>query len=124
MPVSGFEHHTMECGDIERRLVFTREKQSISPSHRRKIERVVKMARPHLHICDGDRSCRVHREERCDAQEARRESRLAGHARSTPPEARHPRAEIAAGAMQRIATGRAPNGGNAARRTRRVGARA
>jgi hypothetical protein len=76
MPVSGFEHHTMECGDIERRLLFTREKQSISPSHRRKIERVVKMARPHLHICDGDRSCRVLREERCDAQEARRESGL------------------------------------------------
>jgi uncharacterized Zn finger protein len=40
MSVPGFEHHTLEClecGDIERRLVFTREKtQPISPSLRRK----------------------------------------------------------------------------------------
>jgi hypothetical protein len=44
MPVPGFEHHTLEClecGEIERRLVFTREKtQPISPSLRRKKERV------------------------------------------------------------------------------------
>jgi hypothetical protein len=50
MPVPGFEHHTLEClkcGDIERRLVFTREKtQPISPSDRRKIERVVKPRTP------------------------------------------------------------------------------
>jgi hypothetical protein len=46
MPVLGFEHHTLEClecGNIERRLVFTREKtQPISPSDRRKKERIVK----------------------------------------------------------------------------------
>jgi hypothetical protein len=39
MPVPGFEHHTLEClecGDIERRLVFTREKtQPVSPRPRR-----------------------------------------------------------------------------------------
>src|SRR5262249_32140458 len=46
----GFEHHTLEClecGDIERRPVFTREKtQPISPSHRREIECVVKPRTP------------------------------------------------------------------------------
>jgi hypothetical protein len=50
MPVPGFEHHTLEClecGDIERRLVFTREKtQPLSPSDRRKKERVVKPRTP------------------------------------------------------------------------------
>jgi hypothetical protein len=50
MPVPGFEHHTLEClecGDIERRLVFTREKtQPISPSYRRKKERIVKPRTP------------------------------------------------------------------------------
>jgi hypothetical protein len=50
MPVPGFEHHTLEClecGEIERRLVFTREKtQPISPSLRRKKERVVKARTP------------------------------------------------------------------------------
>ena len=50
MPVPGFEHHTLEClecGDIERRLVFTREKtQPISPSLRRKKERIVKPRTP------------------------------------------------------------------------------
>jgi hypothetical protein len=50
MPVPGFEHHTLEClecGDIERRLVFTREKtQPISPSYRRKMERIVKPRTP------------------------------------------------------------------------------
>src|SRR5438132_8374700 len=49
MPVDGFEHHTLkclECGDIERRLVFTREKtQPVSPS-RRKNERVAKPRTP------------------------------------------------------------------------------
>jgi hypothetical protein len=48
--VPGFEHHTLEClecGDIERRLVFTREKtQPISPSLRRKKERIVKPRTP------------------------------------------------------------------------------
>src|SRR5262249_48169401 len=48
MPVPGFEHHTLEClecGDIERRLVFTREKtQPISPSYRRKKESLRVMA--------------------------------------------------------------------------------
>jgi len=50
MPVPGFEHHTLEClecGDIERRLVFTREKtQPISPSQRRKTECIVKPRTP------------------------------------------------------------------------------
>ena len=50
MPVPGFEHHTLEClecGNIERRLVFTREKtQPISPSYRRKKERLVKPRTP------------------------------------------------------------------------------
>ena len=50
MPVPGFEHHTLEClecGDIERRLVFAREKtQPISPSQRRKTECVVKPRTP------------------------------------------------------------------------------
>jgi uncharacterized Zn finger protein len=50
MPVLGFEHHTLEClecGNIERRLVFTREKtQPISPSYRRKKERLVKPKTP------------------------------------------------------------------------------
>src|SRR5262245_47281935 len=50
MPVPGFEHHTLEClecGNIERRLVFTREKtQPISPSYRRKKERIVKPRTP------------------------------------------------------------------------------
>src|SRR5947208_9449405 len=50
MPVPGFEHHTLEClecGEIERRLVFTREKtQPISPSYRRKKERIVKPRTP------------------------------------------------------------------------------
>jgi hypothetical protein len=50
MPVPGFEHHTLEClecGDIERRLVFTREKtQPISPSLRRKKERIVRPRTP------------------------------------------------------------------------------
>src|SRR6266404_5093560 len=50
MPVPGFEHHTLkclECGEIERRLVFTREKtQSVSPSNRRKNERVAKPRTP------------------------------------------------------------------------------
>src|SRR5258706_10777425 len=50
MPVPGFEHHTLEClecGDIERRLVFTREKtQPISPSHRRKNKHIVKPRTP------------------------------------------------------------------------------
>jgi hypothetical protein len=50
MPVPGFEHHTLEClecGNIERRLVFTREKtQPISPSYRRKKERLVKPKTP------------------------------------------------------------------------------
>jgi hypothetical protein len=49
-PVAGFEHHTLkclECGDIERRLVFTREKtQPVSASHRRKNERVAKPRTP------------------------------------------------------------------------------
>jgi uncharacterized Zn finger protein len=48
--VSGFEQHTLEClecGDIERRLVFTREKtQPISPSLKRKKERIVKPRTP------------------------------------------------------------------------------
>jgi uncharacterized Zn finger protein len=48
--VPGFEQHTLEClecGDIERRLVFTREKtQPISPSLRRKKERIVKPRTP------------------------------------------------------------------------------
>src|SRR5262245_57323098 len=48
--VPGFEHHTLEClecGEIERRLVFTREKtQPISPSLRRKKERIVKPRTP------------------------------------------------------------------------------
>jgi hypothetical protein len=39
MPVPGFEHPTLkclECGDIERRLAFTREKtQPVSPNPRR-----------------------------------------------------------------------------------------
>ncbi|SRR2546428_7391621 len=46
MPVPGFEHHTLEClecGDIERRLVFTREK---TPSLRGKKERIVKPRTP------------------------------------------------------------------------------
>src|SRR6516162_11646829 len=50
MPVPGFEHHTLEClecGNIERRLVFTREKtQPVSPSYRRKKERIVKPRTP------------------------------------------------------------------------------
>jgi hypothetical protein len=50
MPVPGFEHHTLEClecGAIERRLLLTREKtQPISPSDRRKIERIVKPRTP------------------------------------------------------------------------------
>jgi hypothetical protein len=50
MPVPGFEHHTLEClecGNIERRLVFTREKtQPISPSYRRKKECLVKPKTP------------------------------------------------------------------------------
>jgi hypothetical protein len=50
MPVLGFEHHTLEClecGNIESRLVFTREKtQPISPSYRRKKERIVKPRTP------------------------------------------------------------------------------
>jgi hypothetical protein len=50
MPVPGFEHHTLEClecGNIERRLAFTREKtQPISPSYRRKKERIVKPRTP------------------------------------------------------------------------------
>src|SRR5215831_15376712 len=50
MPVPGFEHHTLEClecGNIERRLVFTHEKtQPISPSYRRKKERIVKPRTP------------------------------------------------------------------------------
>jgi hypothetical protein len=50
MSVPGFEQHTLEClecGDIERRLVFTREKtQPISPSLRRKKERIVKPRTP------------------------------------------------------------------------------
>jgi len=50
MPVPGFEHHTLECsecGDIERRLVFTRENtQPVSPSDRRKNERVLKPRTP------------------------------------------------------------------------------
>ena len=50
MPVPSFEHHTLEClecGEIERRLVFTREKtQPISPSYRRKKERIVKPRTP------------------------------------------------------------------------------
>jgi hypothetical protein len=50
MPVPGFEHHTLEClecGDIERRLAFTRERtQPISPSYRRKKERIVKPRTP------------------------------------------------------------------------------
>jgi hypothetical protein len=50
MPVPGFEHHTLEClecGDIERRLVFTREKtQPISPSLRLKKQRIVKPRTP------------------------------------------------------------------------------
>src|SRR5215510_13205305 len=50
MPVPGFEYHTLEClecGNIERRLVFTREKtQPISPSYRRKKERIVKPRTP------------------------------------------------------------------------------
>jgi hypothetical protein len=51
MPVPGFEYHTIECfecGAIERRqLVFTREKtQPISPSDRRKKERIVKPRTP------------------------------------------------------------------------------
>jgi len=46
IPVPGFEHHTLEClecGDIERRLVFTREK---TPSLRGKKERIVKPRTP------------------------------------------------------------------------------
>jgi len=50
MPVPGFEHHTLEClecGDIECRLVFTREKtQPISPNLKRKKERIVKPRTP------------------------------------------------------------------------------
>jgi len=50
MPVPGFEHHTLEClecGNLERRLMFTREKtQPISPSYRRKKERIVKPRTP------------------------------------------------------------------------------
>jgi hypothetical protein len=48
MPVPGFRTlECLECGDIERRLVFTREKtQPISPSDRRKIERVVNPRTP------------------------------------------------------------------------------
>ena len=50
MQVPGFEHHTLEClecGDIERRLVFTREKtQPISPSLRLKKQRIVKPRTP------------------------------------------------------------------------------
>jgi len=50
MPVPGFELHTLEClecGNIERRLVFTREKtHPISPSYRRKKERIVKPRTP------------------------------------------------------------------------------
>ena len=50
MPVPGFEHHTLEClecGNIERRLVFTREKtQPISPSYRCEKERIVKPRTP------------------------------------------------------------------------------
>ena len=48
MSVPGFEHHTLECLECgERRLVFTREKtQPISPSLRRKKERIVKPRTP------------------------------------------------------------------------------
>jgi hypothetical protein len=50
MPVPGFERHTLEClecGDIERRLMFTHERtQPISPSYRRKKERIVKPRTP------------------------------------------------------------------------------
>src|SRR5262245_58830140 len=50
MPVPGFEHQRLEClecGDIERRPVFTREKtQPIAPRHRREIECVVKPRTP------------------------------------------------------------------------------
>jgi hypothetical protein len=50
VPVPGFEHHTLEClecGEIERRLMFTCEKtQPVSPSHRRKNERIVKPRTP------------------------------------------------------------------------------
>jgi hypothetical protein len=46
IPIPGFEHQTLEClecGDIERRRMFTREKtQPISPSQRRKYERAMK----------------------------------------------------------------------------------
>jgi hypothetical protein len=57
MPAFGFEHHTMERGAIEHRLVFTREKtQPISPSHRRKFERVVKPKTPNEALVDSPRT--------------------------------------------------------------------
>ena len=74
MPVPGFEHHTLEClecGNIERRLVFTREKtQPISPSYRCEKERIVQTKDTDGSVRKGAKA----RRSPCDPESSRQNS--------------------------------------------------